>query len=134
MRSLAKEGQTIRYELNGGNHFVSDKRLLKNILINLLGNAVKFSPEGATIDLSVTHTAGSLTLAVRDQGIGISPEDQEHLFSSFFRGGNAVNIEGTGLGLHIVKRYVDLLQGTIRLESTLGEGTVVTIELQEETS
>jgi PAS domain S-box-containing protein len=129
MRSLAKEGQSIRYDLNGGNHFVSDKRLLKNILINLLGNAVKFSPEGATIDLSVTQTADSLSIAVRDKGIGISPEDQQHLFSSFFRGGNALNIEGTGLGLHIVRRYLDLLGGDIRVESILDKGTtfIVTV-------
>src|SRR5579863_7116564 len=129
MRSLAKEGQTIRYDLIGGNHFVSDKRLLKNILINLLGNAVKFSPEGATIDLAVTHTDSGLTLAVRDQGIGISPEDQQHLFSSFFRGGNALNIEGTGLGLHIVKRYLDLLGGDIRVESILDKGTTFIVTL-----
>ena len=129
MRSLAKEGQTIQYDLMGGNHFVSDKRLLKNILINLLGNAVKFSPEGATIDLAVSQTAGSLSIAVRDQGIGISPEDQQHLFSSFFRGGNALNIEGTGLGLHIVRRYLDLLGGAIRVESILDKGTtfIVTV-------
>jgi PAS domain S-box-containing protein len=129
MRSLAKEGQTIRYDLNGGSHFISDKRLLKNILINLLGNAVKFSPEGASIDLSIAYTADSLSIAVRDQGIGISPEDQQHLFSSFFRGGNALNIEGTGLGLHIVKRYLDLLCGDIRVESILDKGTTFIVTL-----
>ena len=131
MRSLAKEGQVIRCEYEGDNHFVSDKRLLKNILINLLGNAVKFSPEGATISLTVVKEPGQLTLAIRDQGIGISPEDQQHLFSSFFRGGNAVNIEGTGLGLHIVKRYLDLLGGSITLNSVLGEGTTFTVKLPE---
>jgi len=90
---------------------------------------VKFSPEGATIDLSVTQTADSLSIAVRDKGIGISPEDQQHLFSSFFRGGNALNIEGTGLGLHIVRRYLDLLGGDIRVESILDKGTtfIVTV-------
>jgi PAS domain S-box-containing protein len=129
MHSLAKEGQTIRCDTNGVNRFVTDKRLLKNILINLLGNAVKFSPEGATIQLSATHTPDSLTIAVRDQGIGISPEDQQHLFSSFFRGGNAVNIEGTGLGLHIVSRYLELLGGSIHLESVLDKGSTFTISL-----
>ncbi|HTR32206.1 MAG TPA: PAS domain-containing sensor histidine kinase [Puia sp.] len=127
MRSLAKEGQTIRCDLEGANQFVSDKRLLKNILINLIGNAVKFSPDGATIQLAATQTPESLTIAVRDQGIGISPEDQQHLFSSFFRGGNALNIEGTGLGLHIVKRYLDLLGGSIRLESVLDKGSTFII-------
>ncbi len=104
--------------------------MLKDILINLLANAVKFSPGNAIIGLTVDHPAGSgLILSVKDQGIGISPEDQQHLFSSFFRGGNATNIEGTGLGLNIVKRYVELLGGSIRLESALGEGTCVTVEL-----
>ena len=130
MRPLAKDRQQIEIGYSGTDGFCSDKRLLKNILINLLGNAVKFSPEGATIRLEATHTKdGGLILGVRDEGIGISDEDQQHLFSSFFRGGNALNIEGTGLGLHIVKRYADLLKGTISLESALGKGTRVTVEL-----
>jgi signal transduction histidine kinase len=108
----------------------SDKRLVKNILINLLSNAIKFSEEGASILLQAeSRPGGGVAISVRDKGIGISAEDQQHLFSSFFRGANAINIEGTGLGLHIVRRYLDLLEGNIRLESTLGEGTRVTIEL-----
>jgi signal transduction histidine kinase len=133
MQPLAKPGQQIHYEYTGAERFVTDKRLLKNILINLVSNAMKFSPEGAAIWLRVSQpAAGGLTLAVKDQGIGISQEDQQHLFSSFFRGGNALNIEGTGLGLHIVKRYVDLLGGIVRLESTLGDGTCITVELPAE--
>jgi PAS domain S-box-containing protein len=132
MRPLAKPGQQIHCEYTGIGAFVTDKRLLKNILINLLSNALKFSPEGATIWLRVAHPAGGgLNLAVKDQGIGISREDQQHLFSSFFRGGNALNIEGTGLGLHIVKRYIDLLGGAVHLESALGDGTTVSIDLPE---
>lgn len=130
MRPLAKKGQQIEFGYSGSDGFVSDKRLLKNILINLLSNAIKFSPEGATVLLQATHAEnGGLTLSVKDDGIGISEEDQQHLFSSFFRGGNAVNIEGTGLGLHIVKRYADLLQGSVKLESVLGKGTRITLEL-----
>jgi PAS domain S-box-containing protein len=130
MRPLAKENQRIDLSYTGSDGFLSDKRLLRNILINLLSNAVKFSPEGAAIHLEATHTPeGGLSVSVRDQGIGISPEDRQHLFSSFFRGANALNIEGTGLGLHIVKRYVELLGGTIGLESELGKGTRVSIQL-----
>jgi signal transduction histidine kinase len=62
---------------------------------------------------------------VKDQGIGISLEDQEHLFSTFFRGKNAFNIQGTGLGLHIVRRYIELLGGNIKLESEFGKGTKI---------
>lgn len=130
MRPLVKDNQRIELNYTGSDGCVSDKRLLRNILINLLSNSVKFSPEGAAIRLEATHTPeGGLSMSVRDQGIGISPEDRQHLFSSFFRGGNALNIEGTGLGLHIVKRYVELLGGTIDLESELGKGTRVTIAL-----
>jgi PAS domain S-box-containing protein len=129
MKPLAKPGQMIHCDCGGEYDFVSDKRLLRNILINLLSNASKFSREGAGIWLQVQHTQEGMTLSVRDEGIGISAEDQQHLFSSFYRGANAVNIEGTGLGLHIVKRYVDLLEGTLRLESVLDKGTTITIEI-----
>ncbi|HTI90163.1 MAG TPA: ATP-binding protein [Puia sp.] len=132
MQSLAKEGQVIQCRYTGDLVPTSDRRLVKNILINLLSNAVKFSPEGTPIQLQAEQLSqGSITLSVCDKGIGISEEDRQHLFSSFFRGGNALNIEGTGLGLHIVRRYLDLLHGTISLESTLGEGTCVTVELPD---
>jgi signal transduction histidine kinase len=68
-------------------------------------------------------------ISVQDHGIGISDEDQEHLFSSFFRGKNAVNIQGTGLGLHIVKRYMDLIGGSIELKSKLEKGTTITLTI-----
>jgi PAS domain S-box-containing protein len=130
MQSLAKEGQQIHCLYTGDQVLTSDKRLVKNVLINLLSNAVKFSAEGAPIQLQAeSRPDGCITISVRDMGIGISPEDQQHLFSSFFRGANVINIEGTGLGLHIVRRYLDLLHGTIHLDSTLGEGTLVSIEL-----
>lgn len=132
MRPLAKTGQQIEWTFNGTDCFVSDKRLLKNILINLIGNAIKFSPEEAIVGLEVsTPAGGEMRLAVMDKGIGISSEDQQHLFSSFFRGGNVTNIEGTGLGLHIVRRYVELLGGAIHLESELGKGTTVTVTLPD---
>ena len=67
----------------------------------------------------------STQVSVTDQGIGISQEDQVHLFSSFFRGANATNIQGTGLGLHIVKRYADLLGGEVSLQSELNKGTTI---------
>lgn len=133
MQSLAKEGQVLHCHYNGSRSFISDKRLLKNILINLLSNAVKFSAEGAPIYLAaMDRSDGGLVLSVRDEGLGISGEDQRHLFSSFFRGTNVTNIEGTGLGLTIVRSYLDLLQGTIRVDSVLDKGTLVTIEVPEE--
>ena len=132
MQSLAKMDQRIHCRCADDMTPNSDRRLVKNILVNLLSNAVKFSGEGATIHLQAEpRPGGGFLLSVLDKGIGISAEDQQHLFSSFFRGANVINIEGTGLGLHIVRRYLDLLQGTISLESTIGEGTRVIVELPE---
>jgi PAS domain S-box-containing protein len=129
MKAIAKPGQQILVNIEGEAHFTTDKKLLKNILINLLSNAVKFSPEAGSIYLTASNSNSQMVISVKDQGIGISEEDQQHLFSSFFRGKNALNIQGTGLGLHIVKGYVGLLQGQIRLQSAIGEGTTITIEL-----
>ncbi|HRN58377.1 MAG TPA: ATP-binding protein, partial [Agriterribacter sp.] len=110
----------------------SDKRLLKNIIINLLANAIKFSGENTLIDIRSNAGASHFGISITDSGIGISEEDQEQLFSSFFRGRNAVNIQGTGLGLHIIKRYADLLKGTIQIKSALGRGTTVTVTIPSE--
>ncbi|MES1249887.1 MAG: HAMP domain-containing sensor histidine kinase, partial [Chitinophaga rupis] len=132
MQSLAKPDQAIHCPYTDGQVLYTDKRLLKNTLVTLLSNAIKFSAEGAPIYLETVHLPGEmLRITVRDNGIGISDEDQQHLFSSFFRGTNAVNIDGTGLGLHIARRYMDLLQGSISIQSAVDAGTTVTIELPE---
>lgn len=125
MRGLLKQGQEFIYQHTGTTTAYSDKNLLRNILINLITNAIKFSEEGAPILINSSVHAGTAEITVIDKGIGIAPADQEHLFSSFFRGKNAINIQGTGLGLHIVKRYLDLLGGDVGLQSTLGEGTKI---------
>jgi PAS domain S-box-containing protein len=129
VRGLVGKGQEIHYEHRGEDCVYSDKKLLKNILINLVSNALKFSEEEATVDVVSDVKDGQAIISVKDKGIGISKEDQEHLFSSFFRGKNALNIQGTGLGLHIVKRYTELIGGTINLQSALGQGTNVTITI-----
>lgn len=129
VRGMVKPGQEIKYRHNGDEEAWTDKKLVKNILINLLSNALKFSPEGATVNVVSTSAKGVAVISVQDKGIGISKEDQEHLFSSFFRGKNALNIQGTGLGLHIVKRYADLIGGSLKLSSELGKGTTITITI-----
>ncbi|OQP48929.1 PAS domain-containing sensor histidine kinase [Niastella populi] len=128
---VVKNGQAFDLECHTGGQFYTDRKLLKNILINLLTNAIKFSPEHSSIYLKAVMKDGNLVITVKDNGIGISGEDQQHLFSSFFRGKNATNIQGTGLGLHIVKRYVELIQGYIELQSKLQSGTTVTITLPD---
>jgi PAS domain S-box-containing protein len=127
MKLLIKKGQSLQKTYTGEEIIIADKRLLKNILINLVSNAIKFSGEEMPIELSTSVKDNKTEIIVKDHGIGISEEDQEHLFSSFFRGSNAANIQGTGLGLHIVKRYIDLMNGTVHLQSQLGKGTTIII-------
>ena len=129
VRGMVRNGQEIRYEHRGAENVYSDKKLLKNILINLISNALKFSDEEATVEVVSEVQSNLATILVKDKGIGISEEDQAHLFTSFFRGKNALNIQGTGLGLHIVKRYTELIGGSIHLNSRLGEGTTITITI-----
>lgn len=129
MKINLKLGQQLKLFFEGESHFITDKRLLKNILINLLGNAIKFSQEGKSIEITTQNSGTRMILQVKDEGIGIDKEDMPHLFSTFYRGKNATNIQGTGLGLHIVKRYIDLLEGQITLSSELNKGTVFNIGL-----
>ncbi len=129
MKALLKPGQHFDIVCQPEGTISTDKKLLRNILINLFSNAIKFSDEGKSIHIEAQTDHGKLTVSIRDEGIGISDEDQQHLFSSFFRAANALNIQGTGLGLHIVKRYADLLGGTVSLKSELQKGSTFTFTI-----
>ena len=129
MKGFTKKDQQIDYVHTGDPLVYTDHKLLKNILINLIGNAIKFSNEGSTVFIRSSTNGDLGVISIADQGIGISKDDLEHLFSSFFRAANALNIQGTGLGLHIVKRYVDLLKGQVKVESELNKGTTITLTI-----
>lgn len=132
IQGVKKAGQQIFYEHTGDKTTVNlDKNLLKNVLINLLSNASKYSAEGKDIFLNTELTDKALTLKVKDQGIGIPEADKTHLFTPFFRAQNVTNIQGTGLGLNIVKRYVDIMQGTLDYTSELNQGTTFTITIPQ---
>jgi PAS domain S-box-containing protein len=107
----------------------ADKRLLRHIFTNLLTNAVKYSHIGRTVHFEIGCDNLEIVCAIRDQGIGIPEADREWLFNAFHRGQNVGDRPGTGLGLVIVKRCLDLHGGSIRMESKLGEGTLVTVRL-----
>jgi len=107
----------------------ADERLLGHIFTNLLSNAVKYSEPGATVGFAVERDGVDAVCTLRDHGIGISGEDQQHLFKAFHRGGNVGTRPGTGLGLLVVKRCVELHRGSMHLVSKLGEGTTVTVRL-----
>jgi len=126
---IRKEGQAIHFNSNGQNEICTDKKLLKNILVNLLSNAYKFSDENKSIWIGYKTCSENVEISVKDEGIGISEEDKKHLFETFFRAKNAQNIQGTGLGLHIIKRYADLLKAEVDLKSEMGKGTTVTLTL-----
>lgn len=106
-----------------------DEKLLRNIVLNLLTNAIKFSPQNKSVSLTVTNTPDALKIKVQDKGIGILEEDRAKLFTSFHRGSNVGTIQGTGLGLSIVKKAVDLLNGDIQLQSEVDHGTTFTVTL-----
>jgi signal transduction histidine kinase len=96
-------------------------------MLNLISNAIKFSAEESKIDIKTANDSNYFTIEVRDYGIGISDEDQGHLMERFFRGSNVTNIQGTGLGLHIVSKYVETLGGKLTFKSNLEEGTSIQI-------
>jgi PAS domain S-box-containing protein len=129
MKAMLKKGQHFVIDCDGECMAYTDKKLFRNILINLISNAIKFSDEEKSISIKGKIDERLAVISVTDQGIGISTEDQQHLFSSFFRAANATNIQGTGLGLHIVKRYVDLLGGAVELKSILHKGTTITFSI-----
>jgi PAS domain S-box-containing protein len=129
IRVVAKPGQQINYLYAAMIREVNmDQNLLRNILNNLLNNAIKYSPEKSHIDFTVSDTGNELIISVKDCGIGIPEEDRPFMFDRFFRAKNSSNIQGTGLGLNIVKRYVDLMDGTLDFISEVNKGTTFTVK------
>jgi len=106
-----------------------DPHLLRNILYNLLSNAIKYSPDGTPVVVNLELQPGYIQITIADKGIGIPSEEQEHLFDRFFRGSNTTGISGTGLGLSIVKRYLDLMGGSITVDSQPGHGTTFSFRI-----
>lgn len=119
-----KPGQEIILNLPK-KHFLikSDKKILTIVLINLISNASKYSPEGKDIIVDVKFLSKYMKINIKDYGIGISTSDKKHIFERFFRARNAENEPGTGLGLNIVKKYLELLSGSISFESEMGQGS-----------
>jgi PAS domain S-box-containing protein len=107
-----------------------DGKLLSHILVNLLGNALKYSPPDSAVTCIATAEGERLLLSIADRGIGIPPGDLPRLFESFHRGTNVGNIQGTGIGLHIVKECVELHHGSIEVQSEPGQGATFHVRLQ----
>jgi signal transduction histidine kinase len=106
-----------------------DASLLGQLFSNLLSNAVKYSPDGAVIEVAAAQEGAEIVVSIRDHGIGIPEGDRERVFERYFRGSNTSGIGGSGVGLSLVRSIVDLHKGSIRLESTEGEGSRFTLRL-----
>ena len=129
MKNILKKGQHIEFKYAFLPSIITDKNLLRNILVNLISNAIKYSTEQAPICIDALGENGHLKISVIDHGIGIPEADQKHLFERFFRAANVSTTQGTGLGLHIVNRYLKLIQGDISMKSEVNKGTTFTIVL-----
>lgn len=129
MTSILKQGQSIHSVINMAQPIIiSDRKIIKNILFNLISNAIKYSADNGIIECSIQGDQSRVIMTIKDNGIGIPPDEQKHLFERFFRASNVTNIEGTGLGLNIVKKYVEMLGGQINFSSKLYSGTTFTVE------
>lgn len=121
--------QPIRFELAEDFTCFQDASILRKVIFNGLSNALKFSQK--EVLLQVKRNDSNVEMCISDQGIGISAEDQKHLFERFFRGGNATVIQGTGLGLHLVDRYMRLLGGKVEISSELNKGTELRLQFPQ---
>ncbi len=130
LKNIFKDGQSFEYQHEGNQSFQLDPHLLKNIVINLLSNAIKYSPEGAPINIVSFVLEEKAGIWINDQGIGISVEDQGNLFNRFYRASNTGSTQGTGLGLFIVKRYTEMMNGTLGCRSELGKGSTFWVEFK----
>lgn len=129
VQPIRKRGQQIALSHEGDRNVLLDRKKLRYILVNLLSNSIKYSPEETQISMLSRISDDGITISVQDHGIGIPAEEQKFLFNKFFRAKNTGNIQGTGLGLTIVKRYVELMSGNISFVSSAGVGTTFTITL-----
>lgn len=132
MQTIMKPGQRFNYVHKGPQKVYLDLSLFRNVLINLISNAIKFSFEHSPIDIHTEVTESAILISIKDYGLGIPDEDRKHLFERFFRAQNVTNIQGTGLGLHIVSKYVELMNGDIQVESELEKGTQFNIRFNYE--
>jgi signal transduction histidine kinase len=120
----ARQRLTVTLEVGDGVGTVwADEVKLKQVVVNLVTNAVKFTPEGGRVDVDARVVADEVVVTVRDTGIGIAPEDQARVFEAFQRGDRQASVEGTGLGLTLSKRFVELHGGRVWVESALGLGS-----------
>lgn len=132
VNSFLKDGQKVISDYPSGMEKIdTDSRILRNIMFNLISNASKYSDVNKPIYVNCESKNGRTLFSIKDEGIGIPNEDQKHLFDRFYRASNAGNVQGTGLGLNIVKRYAELIGGEISFKSEYGKGSTFFISLPQ---
>lgn len=120
----------ITYQIEGElSQICIDEKLFRHIFSNLLSNAIKYSPLGTEIKVKLTYSEHQVSITVSDQGIGIPPQDQQRLFEMFYRAENVGTIQGTGVGLSIVKRAVEMHGGQITVDSEVNQGTTFIVQI-----
>jgi PAS domain S-box-containing protein len=130
VQSFLKEGQELNIQCTPEiNRIETDARILRNIMFNLISNASKYSDPGTPITIVCERKNGTVLFCIKDEGIGIPKEDQKHLFDRFYRASNAGEVQGTGLGLNIVKRYAELLGGDVTFQSEYKKGSTFFISI-----
>ena len=133
VKSYSNKNHKFRFTYSvNRNSLMLDPKLIRFIIVNLLSNAFKYSPDGGKVELKISYKKSDLIIIVKDEGIGIPPNDIPYLFEPFHRGENTIEIPGTGLGLSIVKKAVDLHNGKIKFESAEDRGSIFTIVLPTE--
>ncbi|PLX02412.1 MAG: PAS domain-containing sensor histidine kinase, partial [Marinilabiliales bacterium] len=131
-QSLLKPGQKLICNYENTNQCVYlDEELLKNCLLNIVSNAIKYSANQQNIYFSAIIENQNILISIKDEGIGIPKEEQKFLFRRFYRAKNAKTLTGTGLGLNIVKKYLDIMNGEISCISEKGKGARFTIKLKQ---
>jgi len=127
---LLSEKHDIQFHNTSTEKFVDlDENLIRSILLNLLSNAIKYSPDGGKITFNIEFADSNIIFIIGDEGIGIPTEDQDRLFEPFHRGKNIGNISGTGLGMSIIRKLVDIHGGEVYCESKINQGTKFTIKI-----
>ncbi|MBC7135932.1 MAG: ATP-binding protein [Oceanibaculum nanhaiense] len=108
---------------------IGDAAMLSTLFVNLLDNALKYSPADKPVNFELCREGDRAITSIVDQGIGIPPEELEHIGQRFFRASNASSHSGTGLGLHTAMRLVELHEGEMRIDSSQGQGTTILVSL-----
>ncbi len=129
LKGLLKPGQEFSFTPADAVTMETDSKLLRHVITNLITNAIKYSPENSPIVISLADEEELVSFTISDKGIGIPENEQKNMFSRFFRAGNVTNIQGTGLGLNIVKKSLDLIGGNISFVSKQDEGTTFIVNL-----